>query len=250
MPRAGLNQTVVVDAAATFADAVGLSAVTITALADSLGVRQSAIYKHIDGLPGLHRELAMRGLDEANTAITKASLGLARGEALLATFEAYWRFAQTHPGLYEAMTHVQESEPELRARQQEFARTLTGLLRGYGLVGGEALHVARSMRAIVEGFVGLSGRRGLGSKDAIQASFRRTAHGFIEGLHQGQPNRVEEAPKVGVTSGDVSKVPNPPLLGSIWLADADAPGSEAVASAARPRAGMGSRQSRERRRKS
>jgi AcrR family transcriptional regulator len=60
MPRAGLTETRVLEDAERLADEVGLSQLTLAALAARLGVRQPSLYKHIDGMDGLQRGLAIR----------------------------------------------------------------------------------------------------------------------------------------------------------------------------------------------
>ena len=60
MARAGLSEDRVVEEAERMADEVGLQRLTLAALAESLGVRQPSLYKHIDGLPALHRSIAVR----------------------------------------------------------------------------------------------------------------------------------------------------------------------------------------------
>ena len=69
MPRAGLTPTIVVDEAARCADRVGLDRLTLAAVAQQLGVALPSLYKHIRGLDGLQRELALRGIGEITEAI-------------------------------------------------------------------------------------------------------------------------------------------------------------------------------------
>ena len=60
MPRAGLTKARVIDEAAQMADEIGLSHLTLAALADRLGVRYPSLYKHVDGMDGLQRGIAVR----------------------------------------------------------------------------------------------------------------------------------------------------------------------------------------------
>nr|MDT0664287.1 TetR family transcriptional regulator [Micromonospora sp. DSM 115978] len=53
MPRAGLSRDRVVAEAAALADTAGLDAVTLSTLADRLGVRVPSLYKHVDSLDDL-----------------------------------------------------------------------------------------------------------------------------------------------------------------------------------------------------
>ena len=59
LPRAGLTQARVVDEAVDFADEVGLSKLTLAALAKRLGVREPSLYKHVDGMDALQRDIAL-----------------------------------------------------------------------------------------------------------------------------------------------------------------------------------------------
>jgi AcrR family transcriptional regulator len=59
VPRAGLTQTRVIEEAERIADEVGLSNLTLAAVATRLGVRQPSLYKHIAGTDGLQRGIAV-----------------------------------------------------------------------------------------------------------------------------------------------------------------------------------------------
>ncbi len=102
MPRAGLTPESVIDGAARIADAEGLDAVTLARLATELGVRPPSLYKHVDGLDSIRRGLALRGIEEANRRLQRATIGKSRDDALFALADAYWQFARDRPGLYAA----------------------------------------------------------------------------------------------------------------------------------------------------
>ena len=73
MPRAGLTERRVVDEAERIADEVGLSRLTLAALAERLGIRQPSLYKHVDGMDGLQRSLAVRAKTELADILTRAT---------------------------------------------------------------------------------------------------------------------------------------------------------------------------------
>ncbi|MGO9558908.1 MAG: TetR family transcriptional regulator, partial [Acidimicrobiales bacterium] len=84
MPRAGLSETRVLEDAERMADEVGLSQLTLAALAARLGVRQPSLYKHIDGIDGLQRGLAIRAKNELADILARAAVGRERGDAITA----------------------------------------------------------------------------------------------------------------------------------------------------------------------
>ena len=61
MSRRTLDTDQVVSAAAALADEEGLDAVTLTRVANQLGVRQPALYRHVDSYDALVRLLGLRG---------------------------------------------------------------------------------------------------------------------------------------------------------------------------------------------
>ena len=51
-PRAGLDKAVVVEAAAELINAEGIEELTLSRLAERLGVRTPSLYNHVMGCPG------------------------------------------------------------------------------------------------------------------------------------------------------------------------------------------------------
>ncbi len=91
MPRAGLTPALVVESATRIADASGLSALTLAAVAGEVGVRTPSLYKHVDGLPSLRRLVGVRAKrelaavledGEASTAVTDVVFAALRGYGL------------------------------------------------------------------------------------------------------------------------------------------------------------------------
>jgi AcrR family transcriptional regulator len=158
MPRAGLDGEAVVAAAAELADTnpQGLDAVTLTALADRLGIRTPSLYAHIDGLADLRRRLGARGARELQVAIVTATSGRAGLDALRGLAGAYREFAHTHPGTYAAMQRApEEDDSEAADAARELVDAIIAALSGYGLSGDDAIHAIRVVRAALHGFVSL-----------------------------------------------------------------------------------------------
>ena len=183
MPRAGLNRERVIDTAATIANADGLEAVTLARLAADLGVRPPSLYKHVDGLDGVRRGLALRGLAEANARIARATIGKARDDALFALAHAYWQFARDAPGLYAASLRAPKpGENDVAAAGEALVGTVLSVLAGYGVKGNDGLHATRGLRAIVHGFVSLDAAGGFRLKLDLDQSFDRVLAAFARDL--------------------------------------------------------------------
>lgn len=183
MPRMGLNEAAVIDAAALIADAEGLNAVTLARIAERVGVRPPSLYKHVDGLGGVMRGLALRGVAQARQRIAEATVGRSGDAALFAMADAYWRFAHDHPGLYAASTvAAPEGDAALAEAASQLLETVLAVLRAYDLGGEDALHAVRALRAIVHGFVALEAGGGFGLPLDVRQSFDRLMATFARGL--------------------------------------------------------------------
>lgn len=176
MPRAGLDREAVVAAAAELADSRpdGLDAVTLTALADRLGIRTPSLYAHIDGLADLRRQLGARGARQLTVAVIAATSGRAGRDALRSLAHAYREFAHAHPGTYAAMQRAPEAryaEPATAAR--ELVDAIVAALSGYGLSGDDAIHAIRVVRAALHGFVSLEQLGGFRIPISLDETFER-----------------------------------------------------------------------------
>ncbi|MEC8954247.1 MAG: TetR family transcriptional regulator, partial [Actinomycetota bacterium] len=77
MSRGTLDTQQVVESAAALADAEGLDAVTLTRVAEHLGVRQPALYRHVDNFDALIRALGLRGRGILADRLGAAAVGMA-----------------------------------------------------------------------------------------------------------------------------------------------------------------------------
>jgi AcrR family transcriptional regulator len=183
MPRAGLDRTAVLDAAAALADRDGLPALTLARLAAELGVKAPSLYNHVSGLPDIERALAIVGIRETNFRMLRAAAGKARQEALVAIGLAYRDFAIERPGLYAAS--VRAPAPGDTEHQQvgdETVATIIAVLSGFGLKGDDALHATRGLRAIIHGFVSLEAAGGFRMALDLEESLTRLLAAFAAGL--------------------------------------------------------------------
>jgi AcrR family transcriptional regulator len=161
--RRGLSQAVVVDTAARLADQDGFDALTLGAVAMQLGVRPPSLYNHVEGLRGLRRDLALRGVGEMGERLSDAALGRAGEDALVAVAAAYRDYARERPGLYQALQRAPDpGDTELRDAAERLLRPVLAVFAGYGLEGADAIHAARTLRSALHGFVELERLGGFG----------------------------------------------------------------------------------------
>jgi AcrR family transcriptional regulator len=185
MPRAGLSPAAVVAAAADLADAHGLDAVTLAAVAGAVGVRTPSLYNHVGGLDDVRRGVALTALRELGDALRDAAVGRAGDDALVALAHAYRAYAHAHPGRYAAVQRAPAADDEaLAAAGARAVDALLAVLRGYGVDGDEAIHAARAVRSALHGFVALEAGGGFGIAVDVDESFDRMVAALARGLRE------------------------------------------------------------------
>jgi AcrR family transcriptional regulator len=179
MPRAGVTHERVVAEAAAIADEVGLERLTLAAIAQRFGVTLPSLYRHVEGLDALKRDLAVLGVRELTAALSAAGVGRARRDALHAIAGAYRDYARAHPG--RAAAAVRAPDPDdaeyVAASEAAFA-VLVAVLDGYQITGEDTIDAVRLLRAAMHGFVTLEANGGFGLAQSVDATYMRLIDTF------------------------------------------------------------------------
>jgi len=185
VPRAGLTETLVVDEAERMADEVGLSRLTLAALAERLGVRQPSLYKHVDGMGALQRSLAVRAKNELAQILARAAVGRERGDAIASISHAYRAWALEHPGRYAAAQRAPiAGDADDEAASRAVVEIVADVLTGYQLREDDAVDAIRALRSTLHGFVTLETGGGFGLPVDVDRSFDQLVRGLITALSQ------------------------------------------------------------------
>jgi AcrR family transcriptional regulator len=180
MPRAGLTEDRVVEEAERMADDAGLGQLSLTALAQQLGVRQPSIYKHVDSMAGLRRSISIRAKSELGDVLARAAVGRSGGEAIQAMSRASRAWALLHPGRYEAAQIAPvPGDAEDEAASLAVVQICADVLTAYGLGGDDAIDAIRALRSTLHGFVALESGGGFGLSADINRSFERLVQGMV-----------------------------------------------------------------------
>lgn len=185
MPRAGLTRDRVADEAAVMADEVGLSKLTLAALADRLGVRQPSLYKHIDSMAGLHRDIAVAAKRDLGQVLARASVGRSGADAITSMSHAYRQWALRHPARYEA-SNLMPAPGDIEDEAVSIAaiQVITDVLTAYHLDGDDAVDAVRAFRSTLHGFVSYETAGAFAWNVDVDRSFERLVSGFIVALSQ------------------------------------------------------------------
>lgn len=185
--RVGLDRRAVVAAAFEIVDREAVGALTMTRLADELGIRLPSLYAHLKGQLDLRRELWLWAVSDLGDRLGEAVMGRSGEDALLAFATELRDYARRHPGRYQlTLDPPVPFDEEAAAVRRHANAPFRAVVRSFGLDGAEATHVGRALRAAIHGFVTLEAQDALG-RDDTDESFRHLVEWLSRGL---RPTRV------------------------------------------------------------
>jgi len=188
----GVTREQLIAVAAQLADEGGLEQLTLAQVARQLGLRLPSIYNHVDGLPGLRRDLAILGGRQLMEKISRAAVGKASDQAVLAVAQVFRHYAVEHPGLYAAVSRAPAADdPQAQQYGREVVELVLAVLEPYGLDETDSIHAVRGLRSLIHGFVLLEQAGGFGLPVDHEASFLFLIRNYLAGLraHSAEPAR-------------------------------------------------------------
>ena len=181
--RVGLDSAAVVEAAARLVDEEGIEQLSLSRLAESLGIRTPSLYNHITGLSGLKHNLTLYCLRDLLDRLLRATSGKSRAEAIIALADTYRAYGRETPGRYAFSLQAPDPcDQEVQVIAQQLIDVVQAVLAPYDLGEEEAIHAIRSLRSIVQGFISLEIAGGFGMPVDMDASFHWLIDLFIAGL--------------------------------------------------------------------
>jgi AcrR family transcriptional regulator len=188
-PRSNLTKQIVVQAAADLINSEGSEALSLGRLAKELGIRTPSLYNHVNGLPGLMRELSVLNAYNLANRISEAAIGQSGADAVRAIMQAMRSYIKEYPGLYLSTLRASgtqlEVNPELEQEEARSVKVGLAVMASFGLEGGDAIHALRGLRSLAHGFATLEISGGFGMPLELDESFSRLVDLFIVGL-EGQ----------------------------------------------------------------
>jgi AcrR family transcriptional regulator len=183
VPRAGLDRAVVVERAGELLDQRPGDSLSLAVVAESLGVRAPSLYKHVNGLPGLHHGLVLHAKGALAGALREAVVGLSRDDAVTALADAYRRWALAHPGRYALTVRAPVAgDAEDQAVSDRLGSVIYTVLGGYGLKGDDVVDATRFLRSALHGFVALETGGAFALPVDLERSWRRAVRSVVAAL--------------------------------------------------------------------
>jgi AcrR family transcriptional regulator len=177
-----LDRRAVIAAAVAIVDRQGTSALTMTRLADELGIRLPSLYAHVRGQLDLRRELWMWAVADLGDRLGESVMGRSGEDALFAFAAQLRDYARRQPGRYQlTLDPPVPLDEEAAAVRRRANGPFRAVIRSFDLDGQAAVHVGRALRAAIHGFVLLESGNALGDEGADE-SFRELVELLCRGL--------------------------------------------------------------------
>lgn len=186
--RVRLDKNAVVQAAVDLLNAEGSETLSLSRLAEELGIKTPSLYNHVNGLPGLQQDLAVMNAKLLADRLGEAAMGKSGSELFMNVAQAFREYVKENPGLYLSTLRssgTQEVQNSNLVREEERAMKIgLAVMASLGLQGEDAIHGLRAFRSIVHGFATLEVAGGFGLPQDCDESFRRLVSALVAGLQQ------------------------------------------------------------------
>jgi AcrR family transcriptional regulator len=153
--RAGLTADRLVVAGAELADAAGLDAVTVSALARHFDVRPASVYSHLASSDDLRTRIALLALTELADRAAPALAGRSGRDALVALADVYRDYAHEHPGRHAAAQLPLDAASAAMSAGPRHAAMARAVLIGYDVPEPDGTHAVRLLGSVIRGFIDL-----------------------------------------------------------------------------------------------
>ena len=159
--RVRLSPQVIVDRALELVDREGFSALTLSAVADALDVRPSALYTYVSGLVDLEYLVAVASTENLVDDVRQAAIGTSGSKALLAMGAAYRAFSLEHPGQFAStLLPPRSNDDELALQNQRLLDVFITVFEAIGIADDTSYLAARATRSALHGFLALEHNSG------------------------------------------------------------------------------------------
>jgi len=186
--RIRLDKQAVLQAAVNLVNAEGMASLTLSRLAEELGIRSPSLYNHVDGLPGLQRELAVMNAKLLADRLIEAAIGKSGADLFMSVAQAFRNYVKEYPGLYLSTLRSsgnQAVQNQDLIREEERALKIgLAVMASLGLQGEDAIHALRAFRSTVHGFATLEVAGGFGLPEDCDESFRLLVEALVAGLQR------------------------------------------------------------------
>lgn len=183
MARAGLDKNTIIVLAAQKANEMGLENITLKLIADELGIKPPSLYNHIENLEDLKKQLMLYGWKQLEDRLVRAAIGVSGYEALRAICHAFYEYATTNPGVFNAMLWYNKFENEQTKEATDGLFSIVfKITESLHISEENTNHLIRTFRGFLEGFSLLVNNGAFGNPISLKESFELSVEVILAGV--------------------------------------------------------------------
>lgn len=185
MPRTGLSKEEIIEKAAMLANEKGLSYLTVTSLAEHLGIKKPSLYNHMKTIDDIHKGIMIYGWKRVSEGIVQEITSDDAKENLRLYGKKFYKFAMENPGVFEAMLWYNKySGDALMDATEGLYKFFFAQTDSLGIDRTTANHLMRTYRSFLEGFIMLQIHNSFGNPISIKKSFDVSMNVLISGMEE------------------------------------------------------------------
>lgn len=183
MARAGLDRNLIIEKVAVLANDVGLENVTLKLVAEEFGIQTPSLYNHIKSLDELKKGLMLYGWKQLEKELLLAVAGVSGYDAMRAMCYAFYEYATTNPGVFNAMLWYNKfQDEETQSATKKLFVVLFKVMGTLNLSDETINHLIRTFRGFLEGFALLVNNGAFGNPISIRESFELSVEVLLNGI--------------------------------------------------------------------
>ena len=196
MTKNNISNELIIETSAKLANKVGLENVSLKMIAEELNIKSPSLYNHFSSLKDIKKNLMFYGWEQLENKIIDSAVGVSGYEALKNMSYAFYDYAMSNKGIFEAMLWYNKYDNEktmnVTKRLYELIFKVTSSLN---ISERDTRNIIRTMRSFLEGFVLLINNNSFGNPISIKESFDISIEIIINGIKSLQNKKEEKNEK-------------------------------------------------------
>lgn len=179
----GINEECIIEVSAMLSEEVGIENLTLKMIADELQIKSPSLYNHIAGLDDIKRKLMIYGWNQIENMMINATAGVSGYDALRSMSYAFYDYATSNKGIFNAMLWYNKYENEIT--EQTTSRLfdlLFKILTSLHISQENVNHIIRTLRSFLEGYALLVNNNAFGHSLPVKESFNLSVEIIINGI--------------------------------------------------------------------
>lgn len=157
--------------------------ITLKMIAKEFGIQTPSLYNHIKSLDDLKKSLMLYGWKQLESRLLMAVVGVSGYDALRAMCYAFYEYATSNPGVFNAMLWYNKFQDDetLNATKQLFT-VLFKIMETLDIPEENINHLIRTFRGFLEGYALLVNNGAFGNPISIKESFELSVEVLLSGI--------------------------------------------------------------------